>query len=217
LLTGFSRFLNYWRLNQYFQNHNIFTAELYVFRWGLSTTNATLRLTEIILTPWNNNNRFFADVFHDLTKAFDCVNHELLLTKLLFYGVKGLLLGRFKSYLYYRKQRVEIKFSVTSSCSSTWKTVKCSILQGSVLGVLPFNIYISDLLGSVDNNSYVIMYVDDTSILILNNCYEDINRNFNKFLYNTLKWFQANQLLLNVEKTKIVKLTSSNFSYARYE
>jgi hypothetical protein len=130
----------------------------------LSSTNGTLRLTEIILTPWNN--RFFADVFYDLTKAFDCVNHELLLTKLLFYGLKGLLLDRFKSYLYYRKQRVEIKFSDTSSCSSTWKTVKCSIPQGSVLGLLPFNIYVSDLLGSVDNNSYGIMYVDDTGILI---------------------------------------------------
>ena len=109
---------------------------------------------------------------------------------------------------------MEIKFSDTCSCSSIWKTVKCGVLQGSVLGLLPLNIYVSDLLGSVDNNSYVIMYADDTSILISNNCYEDINRNFNKVLYNTLKWFQANQLVLNVEKTKIIIFPPSNFSYA---
>jgi hypothetical protein len=109
---------------------------------------------------------------------------------------------------------VEIKFSDTCNCSSIWKTVKCGVPQGSVLDLLLFNIYVGDLLDSVDNNSYVIMYANDTSIFISNNCYEDINRNFNKVLYNTLKWFQANQLVLNVEKTKIVKFSPSNFSYA---
>ena len=168
---------------------------------GLWTTNATPRLTEIIWNSWNSN-RYFTGVFCDLAKAFDFVNHELLLTKLQFYGVKGLLLGRFNSYLYYRKQRVELRFSDTCICSSTWKTVKCGVTQRSVLGPLLFNICVSDLLGSVDNSSNVIMYADDTSILISNNCYEDINRNFNKVLYSTLIWFQASQLVLNVEKTK---------------
>ena len=59
-----------------------------------------------------------------------------------------------------------------------------------------------------------LMYADYTSILIWNNCYEDISRNFNKVLYNTLKWFQTSQLVLNVEKTKRVKFTPSYFSYA---
>jgi hypothetical protein len=76
------------------------------------------------------------------------------------------------------------------------------------------NIYINDFLGSTSNSSNVIMYADDTSILISNNCYEKLNRNFNKVLYNTLRWFQNSQLVLNMEKTKIVKFTPENLSYS---
>jgi hypothetical protein len=60
------------------------------------------------------------------------------------------------------------------------------------------------------------MYADDTIILISNNCYEELNRHFNVVLYNTLTWFQANQLVLNMEKTKIVKFTPANFSNFSY-
>ena len=75
-------------------------------------------------------------------------------------------------------------------------------------------IYVNDLPGSIDISSSVIVYADDTSILISNNCYEELNRNFNQVLYNTLKWFQANQLELNREKTKILKFTLEKFSYS---
>jgi hypothetical protein len=72
---------------------------------------------------------------------------------------------------------------------------------------------INDLLGSIDNSSNVITYADDTSILISNNHFKDHNGNFNKVLYNILQWFQASQLILNMEKTTTVKFTPSNHSY----
>ena len=72
--------------------------------------NITHRLTEIILNAWDND-RYIACVYCDMTKACDCVNHKLLFKKLQFNGVKGILLDWFKSYLYIRQQRVELKFS----------------------------------------------------------------------------------------------------------
>jgi hypothetical protein len=158
------------------------------------------------------SSRYVAGVFYDQTKVFDCANHELLLKKLQFYGVKGILSDWFKSYLCNRKQRVELNFSGTCNYSSAWKTVKSAVPQVSVLGPLMFDIYINNFMGSVDNGSDVTMYANDTSILISNSCNEEPNRNFSDVLYNTLKWFQGNQLVLNMGKTEIVKFTPANFS-----
>jgi hypothetical protein len=73
-------------------------------------------------------------VFCDLAKAFDCVNHEILLTKLHFYGIQGTPAKLFRSYLTDRKQKVEVKSPKTNqNCFSNWGTIKYGVPQGSII------------------------------------------------------------------------------------
>jgi hypothetical protein len=88
------------------------------------------------------------------------------------------------------------------------------LLQGLVLGPLLFKI--NDFPGSVDNLSNLTIYTDDTSILIPNKCYEELYRIFNDVLYNSLKWFQVNQLVLIMEKTKTVTFSIAHFQIPQY-
>ena len=96
-------------------------------------------------------------IFCDLAKAFDCVNHKILLAKLHFYGIRGVMADWFKSYLTNRRQKVEIKSrNATQNVFSDWGTLK----QGSILGPLLFIIYTNDLprkINSVSNQYFLLM------------------------------------------------------------
>jgi hypothetical protein len=108
MLTGFSKIfeiLLYCRLNQHMTIHNVIVPEQFGFRKGISINNAAYKLLETIYQAWNKKSHI-AGIFCDLTKAFDCVNHELLLCKLQYYDVRGVWLELIKSYVSEGKQRV---------------------------------------------------------------------------------------------------------------
>jgi len=109
-----------------------------------------------------------------LARAFDCVNYELLLHKLQVYGVRGVFLNRFKSYLLNRKQRIELKFLNTYKYSSSCNTIKCRVPQGSVLDPLPFNINVNDFPGTINKLSQVITFADDTRTLTTTSNYDEL-------------------------------------------
>jgi hypothetical protein len=108
-------------------------------------------------------------IFCDLAKAFDCVNHEISLAKLHFYGIQGVTADCFKSYLTIRGQKVEIKScNATQNFFSDWGTLKHGVPQGSFLGPLLFVIYINNLPRKINSISKPILFADDTSVIICN-------------------------------------------------
>ena len=120
-----------------------------------------------------DNGRYTANIFIDLKKAFDTVDHDILLAKLRIYGIENLELTWFTSYLTNRKQFCK----VNGVCSKT-KDIRCGVPQGSCLGPLLFLIYINGLPFSL-KKAKVTMYADDTSISYSSSSLEDVNRTLN--------------------------------------
>ena len=160
VLPIFSKFLEkvvYKRLYNFLIKYNILFDNQYGFRKNHSTALALLHLYDTLANAIDNK-EYTMGVFIDLSKAFDTVNHEILLAKLQHYGIRGTPLKWFESYLSGREQFVNFN----GYCSS-YKLVKCGVPQGSVLGPLLFLIYINDIC-NVSSALDILLFADDTSI-----------------------------------------------------
>ena len=128
-----------------------------MFTNGNSTDHALVSLTENIKYSLDNN-RFGCGILIDLQKAFDTVNHNILLSKLEHYGIRGTALNWFQSYLSERKQFVLVNGHSSPTCD-----IICGVAQGTVLGPLLFLININDLPNSSKLLSFF-LFADDTNI-----------------------------------------------------
>ena len=141
-------------------------------------------------------------VFVDFQKAFDTVNHEILLRKLDHYGVRGLANKWFTSYLTKRQQCVSI-----SGNQSQYRNIQHGVPQGSVLGPLLFLIYINDLNTCI-YHSTTRHFADDTNLLYATDLSKPRNRNIVRNLNKDLKslnhWLLANKISLNSTKTELI-------------
>jgi hypothetical protein len=147
LLTFFSKVIEkliYARLLDHITTNSILVNEQYGFKTRYSTELATFSLINNILTAMNNNLKI-GDIFCDFQKAFDCVNHEILLNKLEFYGIKGNFKTLIESYLTSRYQKVTLNNNTTTNRSSKWELINNGVPQSSILGPLFFYIYINNL------------------------------------------------------------------------
>ena len=185
------------RLYSFLEQHNILYKNQFGFRKNNSTTYALIDLTEQIKNSLDSK-KHCSGVFIDIRKAFDTVNHSILLSKLKHYGIRGSGLKWFKSYLENRWQYVEI-----NGMSSTLKKLTSGVPQGSCLGPLLFLIYINDLPNSSKLMKFH-LFADDTHIYHESSSLKKLELDMNKELKKINTWLIVNRLSLNVKKTNFV-------------
>ena len=141
---------------------------------------------------------FTLGVFIDLEKAFDTVNHQILLAKLNHYGIRGIANKWFSSYFSNRYQRVTINGE-----SSQILLVSCGVPYGSILEPLLFLIYINDMnLAMQTSTKY--NFADETNILYSSKSLKALRKALNKYLAILYDWLCANRLSLNAGKTEFI-------------
>jgi len=171
---------------------------------GLSTINAISNLVNEVSLALDGSQRTMG-VFCDLSKAFDCVNHQILLKKLNTYYFSVETILWLKSYLSNRYQRTVIKKN-NINFKSQWEEIKVGVPQGSILGPLLFLLYINDLPKNVSNS--LILYADDTTAVVKANTDAELRIKVGETLSELENWFTVNGLKLNQGKTQIIKFST---------
>ena len=182
------------RLMKFLKKYDIFSFSQFGFRENHFTTLAITYLCEYILKELDNKLNVCCSTFVDLAKAFDTINHNILLYKLKQYGVRGTAYNLIKSYLHNIKQLVQ-----GDNVSSSLLNITIGFPQGSVLGPIFFLIYINDLTYSSDLD--VTLYADDSVLSLAHKKVDLLQLLVNSELDKVNKWLQANQLLLNTDQT----------------
>ena len=199
LLSGINKIMEkviHDRMYKFLENNNLIFKYQFGFRRNYSTSLALINVVEEIRQAIDEK-KITLGIFLDLSKAFDLVNHDILLTKLEKIGIRGLPNSLIKSYLNARQQYVKINKSI-----SKLQNVTLGVPQGSVLGPLLFLIYVNDLPKATTCN--IKMFADDTSIFINGKDADKLKEQAEICLNDITKWFHANKLIVNNDKTNYV-------------
>ena len=185
------------RLVDYLKTQNFFHTDQYGFRPNHSTSSALITFNEFICSSIDNN-EIPISIFIDLSKAFDTLDHVILLTKLQHFGIRGIAWALMQDYLSNRTQRVFCNNTLSDSLS-----VSCGVPQGSILGPLLFLIYINDIYKSSALLKFI-MFADDTTLLFTSKSISNLNTIINTELNKVCDWLKTNKLSINVSKTNYI-------------
>ena len=183
---------------------DILSPYLCGFRKGFNTQHVLLRLKNQLNKSLDKKEKVGLFLL-DLSKAFDCIPHDLLIAKLNAYNFDKQSLRLIYSYLNGRKQRVKINTEYSS-----WRDILSGVPQGSVLGPLLFNIFINDLLYFIENSD-IYNFADDNTLTVADVNLETIINKLQRDIDYLKNWFTDNGMLLNEKKCQFMVAETSNF------
>ena len=182
------------RFLKFINKHNILTQNQFGFRKNRSTELAIIEVYNNLLSNLENN-KYTCAIFLDLAKAFDSVDHKILLRKLEKYGIRGNALELIRSYLQNRNHYVTI-----GNANSSNLILEYGVPQGSVLGPLLFLLFINDIPNCTKFD--VTLFADDTFLKMESTSIGNLKKQANQEIRNVSNWLIANNLTLNMDKSK---------------
>eukprot|EP00732_Lithocolla_globosa_P000923 Lithocolla_globosa_v1_NODE_367_length_4285_cov_70.186525.p1 type:complete len:635 gc:universal NODE_367_length_4285_cov_70.186525:1647-3551(+) len=207
ILITLSKIFEREMLNQmmiFLLDNNIISKRQYGFLKNTSTSTALINFYEELLQILDEKGMAGIGTLIDLSKAFDTVNHSILLSKLELYGIGGKSLDLLKSYLSNRTQIV-----IVDNSKSDPMKITCGVPQGSILGSLLFILYINDLPNAL-THSQPLMFADDTTLLATHSNITQLQKNALEDLNSVSIWCKANLLTLNTSKTAYLLFSGAN-------
>ena len=187
---------------EYFNNKNLLSPRQYGFRPGMSTSQAIFDVLKMLYNNWNDA-LYTGCIFVDYSRAFETIDHKILLLKLEQYGLDTVALNFFKNYISNRTQSTTVNNFTSMNSEVTYGTA-----QGSVLGPLIYIIYVNDILQKYTDDISTVMYADDMLIIAQNKDLNVMSELLQRKLDSIIRWCNHNKLTVNKDKTKFMLVSN---------
>ena len=191
------------QITAFFDKYNLLSTRQYGFKKHIGTRNALSDVNDMV-THALNKGKYVAAILIDLQKAFDTVDHSILLKKCNQMGLRGKMNNIIKNYMTNRKSVVKI-----NSDHSELENINFGVPQGSVLGPILFLIYINDIEQCI-NNTQLYLFADDIVLFSINDDYTKMLKNLQNDFNVIVNWCKDNELFINEKKTQYICINSAH-------